>query len=291
MSDLTVIIPFHAETPVEFLEETLASVLECRSDGLQILVVNAGQYSDSYSIQEEGVRFLSADPQSDLVDCVKLGLNEAAAPVVQILLCGVVVTEGWDVRALESFYPGGAAALVPLIEEPSEGETVRLTGWIYRPDGKIDAAAEGPDPAEGILAPTRFSAFFRRDVLADLDWPEAIPMDFAMIDAALLVRALGMKVVRDEAVRLELRDVAEEPVDLFGFWKYSEFLQCRWLPLADGQTLPLYRGGSFWLKVRAFFSGKYPLFHRAQDEGKNLALQCPVKPILERACRTAQSER
>ena len=291
MPDLTVIIPFHAGTPVEFLEETLASVLECRSDGLQILVVNAGQYSDSYSIQEEGVRFLSADPEADLIDCVKLALGEAAAPVIQILLCGVVVTEGWDVRALASFNPGGAAALVPLIEESSEEETVRHTGWIYRPDGKIDAASVEPGPADGVFAPTRFSAFFRREVLAELNWPEAIPLDFAMIDAALLVRARGMKVVRDDAVRLELRDVAEEPVDLFSFWKYSEFLQCRWLPLADDRTLPLYRGGSFWLKVRAFFSGEYPLLRRARGEGKKLALQSPVEPVIERVCRAAESKR
>ncbi|MBQ1456172.1 MAG: hypothetical protein IIZ25_10040 [Thermoguttaceae bacterium] len=291
MPDLTVIIPFHTGTPVEFLEETLASVLECRSDGLQILVVNAGQYSDSYSIQEEGVRFLSADPEAGLIDCVKLALGCAAAPVVQILLCGVVVTEGWDVRAVSSFKTGGTAALVPLIEESSEGETVRHTGWIYHPDGKIDAAAEQPGPDDGVLTPTRFSAFFRREVLAELNWPEEIPLDFAMIDAALLVSALGMKVVRDDTVRLELRDVAEEPVDLFSFWKYSEFLQCRWLPLADGQTLPLYRGGSFWLKVRAFFSGKYPLLRRARGEGKELALRCPVESVLERVRHAAESQR
>ena len=67
MPDLTVIIPFHTGTPVEFLEETLASVLECRSDGLQILVVNAGQYSDSYSIQEEGAKYSARHSRSSAI--------------------------------------------------------------------------------------------------------------------------------------------------------------------------------------------------------------------------------
>ena len=63
------------------------------------------------------------------------------------------------------------------------------------------------------------------------------------------------------------------------------------LPLADGQTLPLYRGGSFWLKVRAFFSGKYPLLRRARGEGKELALRCPVESVLERVRHAAESQR
>lgn len=285
MPDLTVVIPFHTGTPAELLEETLASVLECRPDGLQILVVNAGQYSDSYSIQEEGVSFLSADPDAGLVDCVKLALSEADAPVVQILQCGVVVTEGWVARALASFQRDDVAVMVPLIEEPASGdEVICHTGWVYRPNGTI-SAANATANVEGVLAPTRFSAFFRRDILIEQNWPSAIPTDFAMIDVTLQARAIGLNVVYDGNVRMELHDVAEEPVDLFNFWKYSEFLFCRWFSCfhpVGSPALVMDRGSFFWQGVRFLLTGKFSLWLRARGEGKNLARLSPVQPVLER---------
>jgi len=73
VSRLTIIIPYFHDTPTAAFEETLASVLVQRPDGVEILVPNGGGYSDPWETDSDGVEFLPLTHLNNPIDF----LNEA----------------------------------------------------------------------------------------------------------------------------------------------------------------------------------------------------------------------
>lgn len=273
MSGLTVIIPYLPGTPTEHLEETLASVLEYRSEGVEILVVNAGRYSDSYSIEEEGVRFLAADEGLELAQYINLGVFAATTPIVQTLLCGVAVTEGWASTALKRFESPKIGVVIPrVVERVGEKGEISHAGWIYRRDGRILPAVEVERlPALARPAPCRYGAFFRRQPLVDLGGMEPFALDFACIDAVLMLDALGFGAAAEPASRLVLDGTAAVTTEPGTFLMYEEALFRRWTDRGGrGKNLRLYRKRSFFEWLAAIFRGQGGLWSKAREKGRAL---------------------
>lgn len=271
MSELTVVIPYLAGTPTDYLEETLASILEFRPEGLEILVVNAGRYSDSYSIEEEGVRFLEADERLGEAECINIGIFATTTPLIQTLLCGVTVEEGWTDAALALFESEKIGAVIPaVIERRGETAEIRRFGWTYRRDGRIDAVSAPSRLSKGICsAPTRYGAFFRRQPLVDFGGLEPFPLDFACIDAVLFLDGLGFATVCEPASRLFLdSSLAADPAPLERL-TFQEALFRRWVDWRGrGKNLRLYRKRTFFEWLGGIFSVRGKILRAGRAAGR-----------------------
>lgn len=294
MSELTVIIPYLAGTPTDYLEETLASILEFRPEGLEILVVNAGRYSDSYSIEEEGVRFLDADEELGEAECVNIGIFAATTPIVQTLLCGVSVEEGWTDAALGRFESEKIGAVIPaVIEQRDKTGEIRRFGWTYRRDGRIDAISAPGVFSKGIcMAPTRYGAFFRRQPLVDFGGFESFPLDFAGIDAVLLLDGLGFGTVCEPASRLFLDGAAAADPDILELLTFQEAIFRRWTDWRGrGKNLRLYRKRTFFAWLGGIFSARGKLLREGRAAGRTLGDENARKRKLLDAKRALSARR
>lgn len=236
MARLTVIIPFPFRTPTELFEETCASVLEFRPDGAEILVVNAGGYDDCYQIGEEEVRFVHAEPESSLIDCINLGIREADAPLVHPILCGVTAEEGWTDGAIKRFEKPVVSAVIPLILQ-SVSESLSPTGLrvraglVYARSGKLfPIRRDTPTAGWNRVVPTIGGAFFRREPLLDLGlFSPSFSATFAYADMTMLLDAIRQRTVIETSSRLHYQEDAfpGEP-DRYAWLTEQERLFRRW---------------------------------------------------------------
>ena len=114
VASLTIIIPLLEETDTDLFEATLVSILENRPEEDDILVVNAAGYENCYDLtQEEGVVFISADPQTGLIDAINIGVQNSDTPFICPLLCGCEVAEDWARPALARLDDENTAVVIP----------------------------------------------------------------------------------------------------------------------------------------------------------------------------------
>ncbi len=99
MLRLSIIVPHLDDTAN--LEQTLVSLLENRSNQLEIIVVHKGTYTDPYNLAGDEVVMVEAPPSFGASDQINLALKSAKAPAVQILFPGTEVSKGWYRSPLE----------------------------------------------------------------------------------------------------------------------------------------------------------------------------------------------
>ncbi|MDO4573877.1 MAG: glycosyltransferase [Planctomycetia bacterium] len=123
MPKLSIIIPYHADAPL--LEETLLSLLESRPDDCEILVVLNAPYDNPYELQEAEVRFVeNLYENKDDATSLRVGLERCTSPLVQMIPCGCVVSDGWTNAAMEAFSDDSVGCVRPHVVNRETNEPV-----------------------------------------------------------------------------------------------------------------------------------------------------------------------
>src|SRR5690606_32409978 len=111
---LSIVIPWMG--PAGQLEDTLATVLQNRPSGCEVLVALAEPYNDPYGVADE-VTFVPPPARGDanFVALVNRAVTQAEAAIVHVLASGVRVTEDWTSAALLHFDDASIAAVAPAL--------------------------------------------------------------------------------------------------------------------------------------------------------------------------------
>ncbi|MDO5579497.1 MAG: hypothetical protein Q4G69_00025 [Planctomycetia bacterium] len=275
---LTVIIPFLKDDTTELFEETLASFLENRTEGVEILILNSVNYEDMYGIQnEEGVRFLKVDPEISYLEAVNRGMEESDSEFVHPVLCGAVAKNDWITPALKRFENPAVSAVIPvLIEEKEESEEPfrRIhSGFVYERSGKVFPYSPKTNMKKwSRLAPHYAGAFYRRSVIRDLHFfNTSLEEIFAFVDMSLMISSLGDRTVLETHSRLY------EPFDRFQdrevdplLWKEEqEILYSHWRHWGGSLGTGILHRCRLWVEyIKAVCSGNGRAVLFAYSKGK-----------------------
>lgn len=193
---LSILIPFLGNR--DSLENTLASVLQNRPEGAEIVVALGQEYEDPYQLGEE-VRFVRAEGATTLVAALNQGFGACQAPIVHTLACGATVGDGWADRALRRFDDRRIASVAPLIVEADRPQRVWSAGLEYRAGGECRRRGHGAltDSAASLggrlVGPSWGAGFYRRSALGNSSdvFDPALGPDFADVDLALRLLEAG----------------------------------------------------------------------------------------------------
>jgi hypothetical protein len=98
---LAAVIPY--QQGPSHLEATILSILENRDSQIELIVVDAGRYSDPYGLSGVEMTILPVDPNTDWFSMAYEGIQSSIAPVVQVIAPGMTVTKEWWHGPLEAF--------------------------------------------------------------------------------------------------------------------------------------------------------------------------------------------
>ena len=202
MPNVSIIIPHRQDD--SRLEATLVSVLENRPDDCEVIVVHDGCYRDPYSLRDE-VIFVEEESGSGSVRLLNAGLRAACAPVVNVLLDGVVVAEGWTEGASALLSdPKHTTASVNLVD----GKLVS-TGIVpltrVRASGLMRGEVEQTRSNNLVSGPTLACGFYRRKQLLALDgWNERLDLSVVDVELAWIMQTLGLNCVAAEGAAVHL---------------------------------------------------------------------------------------
>jgi hypothetical protein len=207
---LSILIPFLGDR--DSLEATLASVLQNRPDGSEVVVALAREYDDPYQLDQE-VRFVPAG--GGLADALNEGFRACQAPIIHLLSCGASAREGWVDHALEHFRDRRIASVAPLIVDAEEPERVLAAGLEYhlggtcRQRGRGTSADGAGEISEDLIGPSIAAGFYRRAALGEAHplFDAALGPELADADLALRLCEAGYRTVCEPRSRvLQVRD-------------------------------------------------------------------------------------
>lgn len=206
MPRLAIIIPFLGDCKA--LEDTLVSVLENRPDDCQILVVLGKPYEDPYHLDDE-VELVAAPSRLGWIASTNLGIELSRAPIVHLLSCGTLVTEGWADAALRHFDSPSVVAVAPLVVDRHHPERILAAGMAYGAGGDVRTlAAAGRINGDGrlpprVVAPHQAAAFYRKSAL-DLAgrFTPQVADPLAWLDMGLRFQQLGWRTVLEPQCRV-----------------------------------------------------------------------------------------
>ena len=199
MPRLSIVIPWNG--PPGPFEDTLAAVLQNRPSGCEVVVALAQTYDDPYGLGDE-VTFVASGNTvgNDLVSLANAGIAAASAPIVEVVPCGLQVTEGWTSAALLHFAEHDIAAVAPVIVSNQQAQRVLSAGVNFTTGGARQLAQAGKKYKVSDLVQTRPLAaplaggFFRKSVVMALGGFDATlgehgaDLDFALCAAELALR-------------------------------------------------------------------------------------------------------
>jgi hypothetical protein len=195
---LSIVIPWLG--PAGPFEDTLASVLQNRPSGCEIVVALARPYDDPYHLGDEVTFVVPPAGTSTFVPLLNAALAQAKGHVVQVLPCGLKVTEDWTSAALLHFDDPQVAAVAPLLVRESQPDRIVCAGIDFTPGGARRSLGRGERPQVTQLAQSRplgaplAGGFFRHSLLEALGGfdatlaPCAADLDLALCAAALELR-------------------------------------------------------------------------------------------------------
>jgi hypothetical protein len=213
---LSIIIPYFGE--LSLFESTLASVLQNRPGGCQILVAHRGDYQDPWNLGDE-VEFLTQRSDATLLDLVNAGLHEARAEVFHVLLGGTEVNEGWTIPVLSHFAYPRVGAVAPLLNSSVDSQHVLARGLrVNRHFDRVVVDQQSPLDARSpqrattndlVHGPILSAAFYRTDALLDIGGfdPQLGP-EFSDADIAVTLKTIGYRCVHEPACHLQAPPLA-----------------------------------------------------------------------------------
>lgn len=184
----TIAIPLVAEATISAFEETLASVLEYRTEACEILVLQTVPYSDPWNTSEDGVEFLSAPRKTSLSSLLNLAMMRSRGEIVLLLQAGMELNRRSLVTAAEAFeYNETLGWLVPAIISPDNEHQIQSLGNFYRKrDGafltfrRSEIAREENNAIT--LVPHQSAGYFRRrawETVGGLAGDLSLPISYA----------------------------------------------------------------------------------------------------------------
>ena len=232
MLRLSILIPFLGDR--DSLETTLASVLQNRPDGSEVVVALGREYDDPYQLDQE-VRFVPAG--GGLVGALNEGFRACQAPIIHLLSCGASASDGWVDPALEHFRDRRIASVAPLIVDADEPERVLAAGLEYHPGGvcrqrgRGTSAVGGGEISEDLIGPSVAGGFYRRAALGEGQplFDAALGPELADADLALRLREAGYRTVCEPMSRVLQSRTRTTLVDGFAsarraerlFWRHA----------------------------------------------------------------------
>jgi GT2 family glycosyltransferase len=198
---LSIVIP--CERPEIDFEDTLASVLQNRPKGCEILVVQPRPYDDPYSLSGD-VRFLETAANLSIVELVNVGVQQAKSEVVNLLGCDVVVTDGWTESVLSHFENRKVASVVPRLVHGTAPHQAATAGVAYGLGGQRLEHASWQTAASSnqtnTLGPELRAGFYRRQAVLDVGgFCVDVGEHLADIDVAIALWASGHETVHEES--------------------------------------------------------------------------------------------
>jgi hypothetical protein len=230
---LTILIPFFKHSKPQRLEETLLSVLENSPEKIDILVLNGNRYEDPYRLAEEGVRFLEFSEPCNLVECINRGIDAASAPIVQVLMSGVEVSEGWLEAALSHFEDPEVAIVSPLVYDRRTKKfppQIRNAQIAYCCGGHLKRHQIDKSTGKWIrLAPHATSPFLRRSAIREAGWLNTnFGLQLSYVDLSMTLHVLGWESAVATKSRVFSRRGLLPASPPFQWAKQSEQLYWRW---------------------------------------------------------------
>jgi hypothetical protein len=193
---LSIIVPLLGD-PLVF-EDTLASVLQNRPAGCEVLVAHPGRYDDPYGLGDEVV-FVQTDVAASPLALVNAGMKAAHGEFLHLLQPGILAEEGWTDAAVRRFRSPEIAAVAPLVLDARDQNRIVAAGLRYTAGGRriVHGAGVRLRSARRVLwnaiaGPARMAAFYRRSIVLALEGfcPRA-GAGYADIDLVLSMRRLG----------------------------------------------------------------------------------------------------
>ncbi|KLU06547.1 hypothetical protein RISK_001302 [Rhodopirellula islandica] len=165
---LSIVVP-HGGDDAAF-ESSLASVLQHRPDGCEVIVSHDGNYDDPFDLAEE-VRFVdsgSTNVLRQITDAAELAMGR----FVHVVADGHVATADWTDAALAQFEGHETGVVVPVVRDP-ESQRIEHAGWRTTASsacgpigfGDKQVARKAAARVEGAFLA---ASFWRRDLLRSL---------------------------------------------------------------------------------------------------------------------------
>ncbi len=232
VSRLSIIIPFFRDTPMEAFEETLASVLAYRPEDTEILIADAGGYTDPWNVGGEGVRFLSLSHRSNPVDILNDAVRTAAAPIVHLLYAGTDVSEQWTQLSLECFDDPRRGVVIPTVFDRLKSKRVFAMGVVFSRGGSLRTIRRSQlsQVQRSTIAPHISAVFFRKAALEQVGGLERSFMpQLAYVDAAFFLNEFGWTTWVDDRSRIFVRPNMLPAAPPFSWAQQLERLYFRWM--------------------------------------------------------------
>lgn len=188
MPKLAAVIPY--QQGPSHLEATVLSILENRDSQIELIVVDAGRYSDPYGLSGVEMTILPVDSNTDWFSMVYEGIQSSIAPIVQVLAPGMTVTKDWWQVPLEAFTSARTGAVQPAYHAPGGP---RIAGGLDRAALPRRSLKQQVREGESVGV-SSMGGFFRKRALLALDgWLKGLPRDAADAEMTLALAALDFQ--------------------------------------------------------------------------------------------------
>ena len=202
MPQLTVVVPLMDQ--VDAFENTLASILRCEDQRIQLVVTHDGRYDDPHGILSEVESvIIPSHRDTSLLGRVAAAASVCQSPWIHWLAPGVEATEGWCDELIDTLGKQSEVGLVsPRIFSQEAPEDCMASGVMATPSGHAqyledvygeDWSLEDVQDDGALVGPTGWAGFCRRTLLEQwhAEWGSLrLPNGYAE-------QALGLMVQRD----------------------------------------------------------------------------------------------
>jgi hypothetical protein len=314
---LSIVIPWVG--PAGPFEDTLASVLQNRPAGAEVIVALERSYDDPHGLAEEVAFLPPAGPSATtgIVPLVNRGVRAAAAPIVHVVPCGYQVSDGWAGAALLHFDDPDIGAVASVLLDQKRQTRVIAAGIDPGRAGTARPSQRGTKYSVARLATTSpagatlAGGFFRTPLLTALGgFDESLAMAQAELDLALCFAELGLRTECEPTSVLVAAGSQPSRQGSFGEGRAAEavfrrhgagaFPGPRWAQLAAEAAWTLAQ--PWWLahgcgRVAALLDGKHHERHAARIARARAALEgacdegAVVKMPLRRQAQPADQRR
>ncbi len=112
MPRLSIIVPYQQNDST--IESTLLSLLENRPDNVEILLSHDCSYNDPYGLGNDELVLVDCDARTNQIGLINQAVAACCSPVIQVILPGTTVENGWMESAVATFQEPSIAAVSPV---------------------------------------------------------------------------------------------------------------------------------------------------------------------------------
>ncbi len=223
---LSLLVPFVRDP--QALEATLLSVLEVRSDDVELLIVHRGEYNDPYGLDGDEATLVETSAKATLAQQLNLATKAASGRIVQVLLPGTLLQPDWADGALEAFDDSDVDVVSLGIRSANQSETTYGFDAQALPHRRITS-----DPV-AIAGPMLAGTMIRRSTLVHMNgWNEQIPSDLIDLELCLLATALKLNIGVVADVQLVHNEASASTLSAYESSKAIGMLACGYSEVAD----------------------------------------------------------